>query len=69
MDLISVNNYEKRKLIQCLLVCEKHEDCFYQALEAIGDLKTNYSDYMTTEPINCDEELKRSWAYSSRIDI
>lgn len=47
----------------------KNEDCFYQALEAMGDLKTNYSDYMTTEPINCDEELKRSWAYSSRIDI
>lgn len=69
MDLISVNNSEKIKLIQCLLVCEKHEDCFYQTLEAIGDLKTNYSDYMTTEPINCDEELKRSWVYSSRIDI
>lgn len=39
--------------------CEKHEDCFYQALEAMGALKTNYSDYTTTEPINCDEELKR----------
>lgn len=28
-------------------------------LEETGDLKTNYWDYMTTEPINCNEELKR----------
>lgn len=31
----------------------------YEVLEETGDLKTNYWDYMTTEPINCDEELKR----------
>lgn len=59
MDLISMNNSEKRNSIQKLLKCKKHEDCFYQALEAMGELKTNYSDYMTTEPINCNEELKR----------
>lgn len=23
----------------------------------MGDLKGNYADYMTTEPINCNEEL------------
>ena len=28
-------------------------------LEETGDLKTNYWDYMTPEPINCNEELKR----------
>ena len=28
----------------------------YEVLEETGDLKTNY---MTTEPINCNEELKR----------
>lgn len=28
-------------------------------LEETGDLKINYWDYMTTEPINCNEELKR----------
>ena len=28
-------------------------------LEEPGDLKTNYWDYMTTESINCNEELKR----------
>lgn len=25
----------------------------YEVLEETGDLKTNYWDYMTTEPINC----------------
>ena len=28
-------------------------------LEEPGDLKTNHWDYMTTESINCNEELKR----------
>lgn len=28
-------------------------------LEETGDLETNYWDYMTTEPIKCNEELKR----------
>lgn len=31
----------------------------YEMFEETGDLKTNYWDYMTTEPINCNEELKR----------
>lgn len=31
----------------------------YEVLEETGDLKTNYRDYMTTEPTNCNEELKR----------
>lgn len=31
----------------------------YEVLEETDDLKTNYWDYMTTEPINCNEELKR----------
>lgn len=31
----------------------------YEVLEETGDLKTNYWDYMTTEPIKCNEELKR----------
>ena len=31
----------------------------YEVLEEPGDLKTNYWDYMTTESINCNEELKR----------
>ena len=32
---------------------------YYKLLEHLGDLKKNYSDYMTTEPINIDEELGR----------
>ena len=28
-------------------------------LEDLGGLKTNYGDYMITEPIDCNEELKR----------
>lgn len=35
------------------------EDLFYDALSQCGDLKHNYSIYMTTEPINCDRELQR----------
>lgn len=31
----------------------------YEMFEETGDLKTNYWDYMTTELINCNEELKR----------
>ena len=32
---------------------------FYEVLERCGALKTNYHEYMTTTPINCDEELLR----------
>lgn len=53
-----MTNQEKIKFINTLI----NEQCvtqFYQALEDMGDLKTNYSDYMITSPINCNEELKR----------
>ena len=32
---------------------------YIKLLEDLGDLKTNYGDYMITEPIDCDEELER----------
>ena len=32
---------------------------YIKLLEDLGDLKTNYGDYMITEPIDCNEELKR----------
>ena len=35
------------------------ETVYYEVWEKLGDLRVNYGDYMTTEPINCDEELKR----------
>lgn len=53
-----MTNAEKIKLIQSL-IGEQRESRVYEALEDMGDLKTNYSDYMITGPINCDEELKR----------
>ena len=34
-------------------------DTFYETLEDIGAIKYHYYDYMVTEPINVDEELKR----------
>ena len=53
-----MTNAEKIELIQSL-IGEQCESRVYEALEEMGDLKTNYSDYMITGPINCDEELKR----------
>ena len=35
-----------------------HEALFYDILKQCGDMKFNYSDYATTRPINCDEELR-----------
>lgn len=35
-------------------------DYYQNMLESFGDLKRNYYDYMITEPLNCDEELKRT---------
>lgn len=32
---------------------------FYDVLEKYNDLKTDYHEYMTTAPINCDQELLR----------
>lgn len=31
----------------------------YETLKKIDLIKYNYSEYMTTAPINCDEELRR----------
>ena len=35
------------------------EDRYYKLLEKLGDLKTNYYDYMTTSPIDPERELER----------
>lgn len=54
-----MNISEKINLFQSInsenILCEK---MFYDVLEKCGDLK-DYSDYMTTHPINCDVELRR----------
>ena len=31
---------------------------YYDLLEKVGKIVFNYRDFMTTSPINCDEELK-----------
>lgn len=53
-----MSNGNKIMQLKCLLEEKEAEKC-YKILETIGDLKTNYGDYLITEPINCDEELKR----------
>ena len=52
-------NEEKIVLIQHVISNSSSEEVCYKLLEAMDDLKRNYGDYMTTAPINCDEELKR----------
>ena len=51
---------EKIRRIQGVLEQENpQEDLYADLLETMGDLKSNYGDYMITEPIDCNEELKR----------
>ena len=42
-----------------LLLNDPDKSRYVKLLEDLGDLKTNYGDYMITEPIDCNEELKR----------
>lgn len=50
---------DKIKAIQYVIDNPNTEEIYYKLLEDMGDLKIHYYDYMLTEPINCDEELKR----------
>ena len=50
---------DKITKIQDALKRPGNEEIDYKLLEDMGDLKKNYSDYMTTEPINIGEELNR----------
>ncbi|GMN96897.1 hypothetical protein [Blautia wexlerae] len=51
---------EKIRRIQRILeVKDSQENVYADLLEVMGDLKTNYGDYMITEPIDCEAELKR----------
>ena len=54
-----MTNTEKIFAIQYAVDHPNTEEQYYDLLERMGDLKTNYYDYMTTEPINCDMELQR----------
>ena len=54
-----MTNSEKCLAIQCAIDHPNTEELYYDLLERMGDLKRNYWDYMSTEPINCDIELQR----------
>ena len=54
-----MTNKEKIKKIQAVIDHPGRERTYCSLLEELVDLKGNYADYMTTEPINCNEELQR----------
>lgn len=54
-----MTNAEKILAIQYAMDHPNTEELYYDLLERLGDLKTNYYDYMSTDPINCDVELQR----------
>lgn len=54
-----MTNKEKIKKIQAVIDHPGRERTYYSLLEDLRDLKGNYADYMTTKPINCNEELQR----------
>lgn len=51
-----MTNKEKIKKIQAVIDHPGRKRTYYSLLEDLGDLKGNYADYMTAEPINCNEE-------------
>lgn len=53
-----MTNQEKIQAIQAVIDQPGTERTYYGLLEDLGDLKGNYADYMTTEPINCNEKLQ-----------
>ena len=50
---------DKLTKIQDAIKHTGNEEMYYKLLEALRDLKKNYSDYMTTEPINIDSTSAR----------
>jgi len=50
---------EKVKAIKFAINNPNSGEEYYKLLENIDALKTDYWDYMTTEPIDCDVELER----------
>ena len=57
--MIIITNTEKILAIQHAIDHPGTEELYHDLLEHIGDLKSNYYDYMSTAPINCDVELER----------
>lgn len=53
-----MTNEEKIQKLKELLTNINDISCL-ETLQSIDALKNHYSEYMTTSPINCDQELKR----------
>ena len=56
---MKMNKYDKVSAIKELIDVPDTAEKYYELLENMGDLKTDYHTYATTEPINCDKELER----------
>ena len=56
---VPLNEYKIERLQSLLNSTTTLVDTFYETLEDINAITYHYYDYMTTEPINADEELKR----------
>lgn len=54
-----MTNKEKIEKILYAIDHPGNESVYYKLLDDLGDNKSNYGDYMTTAPINCDKELER----------
>lgn len=55
-----MNSAEKITILNDLLAAKTaQDDIYYDTLKRMGDLKQNYGDYLITEPIDCNRELRR----------
>lgn len=55
-----MNNKQKIEILKNLIDQNSSRDIlYYDVLGKIGCEKTNYYDYLTTSPIDCDKELNR----------
>lgn len=48
-----------QKIQEILELKDPQEDLYVNLLRTMGDLKNNYGDYMITEPLDYNKELKR----------
>ena len=56
---VPLTEYKIERLQALLNPTTTLADTYYETLEDINAIKYHYYDYMVTEPINADEELKR----------
>lgn len=56
---VPLTEYKIERLQSLLKPTTTLADTYYEILEDINAIKYHYYDYMATEPINADEELKR----------